>query len=123
MGVLAPDGSNDIKDIISIGDLAMATSGDYHNYFEENGIRYSHTIDPETGRPINHKLVSVTVIMRSCMEADALATAIDVMGPLKGYEFAVKNSIPVYMIVKEGDKYKDKISPDFLVFQVDNRKN
>lgn len=123
LGVLAPDGSNDVKKIISIGDLAMATSGDYHNYFEEEGIRYSHIIDPVTGSPISHKLVSVTVIMRSCMEADALATAIDVMGPVKGYEFAVKNSIPVYMIVKEGEGYKDKISPDFSIFQVDNQKN
>ncbi|MCK4888606.1 MAG: FAD:protein FMN transferase, partial [Candidatus Aminicenantes bacterium] len=123
LGVLAPDGSNDVKEIISIGDLAMATSGDYHNYFEENGIRYSHTIDPVTGRPITHKLVSVTVIMKSCMEADALATAINVMGPVRGYEFAVKNSIPVYMIVKEGEGYKDKMSPSFSDFPVDNRKN
>ncbi len=123
LGVLAPDGSNDVKEIIAIGDLAMATSGDYHNYFEENGIRYSHTIDPVTGRPIAHKLVSVTVIMKSCMEADALATAIDVLGPVRGYEFAVKNSIPVYMIVKEGEVYKDKMTQAFSIFPVDNRKN
>jgi len=123
LGVLAPDGSNDVKKIIAIGDLAMATSGDYHNYFEEKGVRYSHIIDPVTGRPITHKLVSVTVIMRSCMEADALATAIDVMGPIRGYEFAVKNSIPVYMIVKEGEGYKEKITPAFSIFPVDNRKN
>lgn len=123
LGVLAPDGSKDVKKVISIGDLAMATSGDYHNYFEEEGIRYSHTIDPVTGRPITHNLVSVTVIMKSCMEADALATAINVMGPALGYEFAVKNSIPVYMIVKEGEGYKDKMSPDFSIFPVNNRKN
>lgn len=84
LGVLAPDGSNSIKKIISIGDKAMATSGDYHNYFEENGVRYSHIIDPETGNPIAHKLVSVTVVMNNCMEADALATGITVMGPEKG---------------------------------------
>ncbi len=116
LGILSPDGSNEVKKIISISNLAMATSGDYHNYFEEKGVRYSHTIDPDTGRPITHKLVSVTVIMKSCMEADALATAINVMGPIKGYKFAVKNSIPIYMIVKEGNGYIEKMNPLFSKF-------
>ncbi len=123
LGVLAPDGSNSIEKIISIGDLAMATSGDYHNYFEEGGVRYSHTIDPETGYPITHKLVSVTVVRSSCMEADALATAIDVMGPSKGYNFALKNSIPVYMIIKEGKGYRNRMSPAFEQFPIDIRKD
>ncbi|MEN8222483.1 MAG: FAD:protein FMN transferase [Acidobacteriota bacterium] len=123
LGVLSPDGSNSIKKIITIGDKAMATSGDYHNYFEDEGVRYSHIIDPVTGHPITHKLVSVTVIMDNCMEADALATGITVMGPENGYEFAVQNSIPVYMIVKDGDGYKDKMTPSFKPFQVDSRDN
>jgi len=123
LGVLSPDGLNSIKKIIKIGDKAMATSGDYHNYFEKKGVRYSHIIDPETGRPIAHKLVSVTVIMDNCMEADALATGITVMGPEKGYEFAVKNSIPIYMIVSDGEGYKDIITPSFRSFQVDTRDN
>ena len=72
-----------------IGDNAIATSGDYRNYFEFDGIRYSHTIDPSTGKPINHKLVSVTVIDKSSMVADGLATAITVLGPEKGLEFAI----------------------------------
>ena len=123
LGVLSPDGLNTIKKIITIGDKAMATSGDYHNYFEEEGVRYSHIIDPETGRPITHKLVSVTVIMDNCMEADALATGITVMGPVKGYDFAVKNSIPIYMIVKDGEGYKDIMTPSFNSFPVDSRNN
>jgi len=123
LGILAPDGSNEVKKIIAIGDLAMATSGDYHNYFEEKGIRYSHTINPDTGTPITHKLVSVTIIMKSCMEADALATAINVMGPEKGYEFAVKNLIPLYMIVKKGKGFKEKMSPAFSNFHVNRQRN
>ncbi len=119
LGVLSPDGSESINSIISIGDLAMATSGDYHNYFEEDGVRYSHTIDPETGRPIIHKLVSVSVVHKSCMEADALATAIDVMGPQKGYEFALSHSLPVYMIIREGKVYKEKMTPEFSVFPIE----
>ncbi len=123
LGVLSPDGLNTIKKIITIGDKAMATSGDYHNYFEEEGIRYSHIIDPETGRPITHNLVSVTVIMDNCMEADALATGITVMGPVKGYDFAVKNSIPIYMIIKDGEGYKEIMTPLFSFFPVDSRDN
>ncbi len=123
LGVLSPDGSNSIKKIITIGDKAMATSGDYHNYFEDKGVRYSHIIDPETGHPISHKLVSVTVIMDNCMEADALATGITVMGPERGYEFAVKNSIPIYMIVKDGEGYRDIMTPSFSSFPVDSRDN
>lgn len=123
LGVLSPDGSNSIKKIIRIGDKAMATSGDYHNYFEEEGVRYSHIIDPGTGRPITHKLVSVTVIMDNCIEADALATGITVMGPDNGYNFAEKNSIPIYMIVSDGEGYKDIMTPSFRKFLIDTREN
>lgn len=70
-----------IAKVLEISNYSVATSGDYFNYFEENGIRYSHTIDPKTGKPITHKLASVTVIHQNCENADAYATAIDVLGP------------------------------------------
>lgn len=89
-------------------DIAMATSGDYRNYFEQEGVRYSHTIDPRTGRPITHQLASVTVISSTCMLADAYATAIMVLGPTKGMEFANKNNIAIFMIIKEGDKFTER---------------
>lgn len=60
--------------------MAIATSGDYRNYFEENGVRYSHIINPKTGNPISNKVVSVTVLNSSCMTADGLSTGLMVLG-------------------------------------------
>ncbi|MDZ7764196.1 MAG: FAD:protein FMN transferase [Melioribacteraceae bacterium] len=80
IGVSEADHSGGINKVLELSNLAMATSGDYWNYFEEEGIRYSHTIDPTTGRPITHKLASVTVIDSTCLRADGLATGIFVNG-------------------------------------------
>ena len=63
---------------------AMATSGDYRINFVVDGKRYSHTIDPRTGKPVEHDLASVSVVADSCMKADAWATAINVLGPDQG---------------------------------------
>jgi thiamine biosynthesis lipoprotein len=98
---------------IALTDLAMATSGDYRNYFERDGRRYSHTIDPRTGRPIEHQLASVTVIDKTCMTADALATAIMVLGPVDGYNFAVEQELAAYFIVRDGGRFIDKPTPRF----------
>jgi len=99
-----------IQDIIEPGDMAVATSGDYRNYFERDGIRYSHIINPETGNPIHHKVVSVTVIDASSMTADGLATGLMVLGEEKGMEIAEQNNIPVFMIVKTQDGFKEMAS-------------
>lgn len=88
------------QQIISLKDISVATSGDYHNYFEENGVRYSHTIDPKTGRPVTHRLASVTVLHESAMMADGLATAIMVLGEEKGLLFAEQKELQVYMIIR-----------------------
>lgn len=101
IGIADPDLPGEINEVVSLKDMAMATSGDYWNYFEEDGIRYSHTIDSRTGKPITHKLASVTVLNESCMIADAYATAINVMGPEKGFEFAEKMKLPAYFIVRD----------------------
>ncbi|TWU45746.1 Thiamine biosynthesis lipoprotein ApbE precursor [Novipirellula aureliae] len=77
---------------------AMATSGDYQNYFEVDGKRYSHTIDPRTGRPVEHGLASVSVISDTCMKADAWATAIDVLGMKDGLRAAQEQSLDVFLI-------------------------
>jgi thiamine biosynthesis lipoprotein len=108
-----PAGNSPYQKVIHLMDLAMATSGDYFNYFEKDGVRYSHTIDPTTGKPITHKLASVTVIHKSCMTADAMATAIDVLGPEKGYELAVKENLPVFMIVRGEHGFIEKMTPRF----------
>lgn len=102
-----------IQEIIEPGDLAIATSGDYRNYFEQDGIRYSHIINPETGKPINHKVVSVTVLDASSMTADGLATGLMVLGEEKGMEVAEQQQIPVFMIVKTDDGFKEIASTAF----------
>jgi thiamine biosynthesis lipoprotein len=99
--------------IFSPGENGMATSGDYRNYFEENGERFSHTIDPATSKPIKHKLASVTVLHPSAMSADALATAINVMGPVKGIEFAEKHKLAVYILIKTEDGFAEVLSSEF----------
>jgi thiamine biosynthesis lipoprotein len=106
-------GERAVQNIISIGNNAIATSGDYRNYYEQDGIRYSHLIEPNTGKPITHNLVSVTVVHSSSMTADGLATALNVMGAERAKALAVKNNIAVFMIVKEGDEFVEYASPAF----------
>ncbi|UCH98600.1 MAG: FAD:protein FMN transferase [Candidatus Aminicenantes bacterium] len=108
-----PRGSSPYQKIIQLKDTSMATSGDYFNYFEKDGVRYSHTIDPTTGKPITHKLASVTVIHESCMIADAMATAINVMGPGKGYELALKENLAVFMIVRGKSGFLENMTSRF----------
>lgn len=72
--------SNDIEQVIQITQLAMATSGNYRNYYEKDGKKYAHTIDPHTGYPVQHSILSSTVLAKSCATADAYATAFMVLG-------------------------------------------
>ncbi len=116
IGISSPDAQTAIQRIIRIGNNGVATSGDYRNYFEENGVRYSHTIDPATGRPITHRLASVTVIHPSCMTADAFATAIDVLGPEKGMALAERERLPVFMIVKSSHGFEEIMNSAFKPF-------
>lgn len=94
--------------IIDISGLAVATSGSYRNYFSEDGADYSHAINYRTGQPIRHTLASVSVIdSKSCMFADSMATALMVMGPVKGMEFAEKQGLAAFFIYKlDGQKQK-----------------
>ncbi len=108
-----PHGGSPYQKIIRLKDASMATSGDYFNYFEKDGVRYSHTIDPTTGKPITHKLASVTVIHESCMTADAMATAINVLGPEKGYQLAIKENLAVFMIVRGAKGFLENMTSRF----------
>jgi thiamine biosynthesis lipoprotein len=96
--------------------MGLATSGDYRNYFEQNGIRYSHTIDPQTGRPITHTLTSVTVLDKSAARADALATALLVLGPERGLQLADRLNLPVYFIVRDGNSFRGFATKTFKKF-------
>jgi thiamine biosynthesis lipoprotein len=93
---------------------AMATSGDYRNYFEQDGRRYSHEIDPTSGFPIDHRLCSVTVVAADCMQADALATALIVLGPERARALAQAQRLAAYFIEREADGgLRDRMTPAF----------
>jgi len=93
--------------ILALRDGAMATSGDYRNFFEQDGKRYSHTIDPKTGRPVTHRLASVTVLAARTARADALATAFLVLGPQAGFDLAESLRTPALFIVRTPEGYSE----------------
>ena len=96
---------------LEIGDVSVATSGDYRNYFELNGQRYSHSIDPRTGYPVRHELVSVTVVHRSTALADAWATALSILGPEAALETARRERLAVYLISREEEGFLVQKTP------------
>ena len=98
--------SQTIELIIPVSDLGMATSGDCRNFFEQDGIRYSHLIDPTTGRPITHRATSVTVLAENAMMATALATALLVVGDKQGLEIAEANDIAAFFIWRGDDGFE-----------------
>lgn len=99
-----------IQKVLPVTDISMATSGDYRNFFEIDNVRFSHTIDPRSGRPIKHKLASVTVLSDTAMKADALATALMVLGPVQGYAWVETKNIAALFIIKTEDGFVEKIS-------------
>ena len=102
-----------VQRIVPVTDAAIATSGDYRNYFERDGKRYSHTIDPRTGYPVDHNLASVTVIADTGARADALATAFMVMGTEPALRYAEQRGIAILTLSKEGDRFTEAWSPAF----------
>jgi len=91
---------------LSVTNMAIATSGDYRNYFENNGQRYSHTIDPRSGYPVQDTLVSVTVVHASAMLADAWATALMAMGLSRATAVANEEGLAVYFIEADAQALK-----------------
>ncbi|MGM0666237.1 MAG: FAD:protein FMN transferase [Bacteroidota bacterium] len=89
---------------IKLVDKALATSGNYRKFFIEDGVKYSHTIDPKTGYPVRHKLLSATVITNDCMTADALATACMVMGLEKAREMILgMEEVDAYLVYSDDE--------------------
>lgn len=107
-----------VNKIVAMDQHAMATSGDYRNYYESDGQRYSHTIDPSTGKPITNRLASVTVIAEDSMTADALATAFTVMGFDRARALATQENIPAYFIVRGESGFEVHETPAFSSFVV-----
>ena len=95
-------------------DLALATSGDYRNYYEVDGRRLSHTIDPRTGRPVTHGLASASVLDPLCVRADALATALEVLGPEEGFARAVEHGWAALLVERRPDgTLRERETPAF----------
>ena len=97
---------------LSLHDSAMATSGDYRNFFEKDGQRFSHTINPRTGKPVTHDLASVTVVSASCMEADAWATGLMVLGPDDGYELAAREKLAALFVTRSPNGLQQKVTAE-----------
>jgi thiamine biosynthesis lipoprotein len=114
-----PVNVDSLNNIVSISKYSIATSGDYMNFVETDSVRFSHTIDPRTGMPVTHNLVSVTVIHSSCTLADAYATAISVLGSEPGSSFAKQLDLPVFMIVEENNSFAVNFNKSFQNF-IDN---
>ena len=105
VGIERPEASasKTIEEVITLRDKAMATSGNYRNFVTVDGLRVTHIIDPRRGQPVSHGLGSVSVLASTCMEADALATALYVLGPEDGLEWANKNGVAaLFLTVNEG---------------------
>ena len=106
--------------VLAVGDRALATSGDYRNFYEEQGERISHTIDPRQRRPIRHSLASVSVLHESATWADALATALTVMGPEQGVAWAEQRGLAALFLVRDEDAgFREVATPAFRELRAD----
>jgi thiamine biosynthesis lipoprotein len=99
--------------VVELEDAALATSGDYRNFFEAGGRRFSHEIDPRTGRPIAHALASVSVLAADCMRADAWATALIVLGPDEAFQVAVEERLDVLLLIRTPTSFEERATPGF----------
>lgn len=122
IGIERPDAaSQSIEEIVDVSGLGMATSGDYRNYFEHDGIRYSHIIDGTTGRPITHGTASVTVLAPDAMMADGWATALLALGQERGLKVAETEGLAVLFIARRLDSgetgFETSVSSHFAKLQ------
>ena len=111
-------GRRAVQRIVGLDAGAIATSGSYRNFFESDGWRYSHIIDPRTGEPVRHRLASVTVIAPSAMRADGLSTALMVLGPDAGWELARREKLAALFIVEDGNGFTEVGSSEFERYRV-----
>lgn len=95
---------------VALHGLSIATSGDYRRTFEHDGKQYSHTLDPRTGRPIENRTASVTLLHRCCMRADAWATALSVLGP-EGMAIAEREGLAAHMVARTDSGFEEYLSP------------
>ncbi len=119
LGIERPDSSGGVvQDVVLVQDQALATSGDYRNYYEQDGVRVSHTIDPRTGRPISHALASVSVLHRTAALADGWATALTVLGPDEGLALALELELAALFLVRTASgQFEERSTPAFAALR------
>jgi len=114
IAIETPDrGGRSVQTIIGLTNTSLATSGDYRNYFEHDGRFYSHTIDPRSGHPVEHNAASVTVLAKPAALADAMATALLVLGPDDGMAFAESNDLSAYVLSRANGRIEERMSSRF----------
>ena len=96
---------------VALHGLSIATSGDYRRFMEHGGRRYAHTLDPRNGRPVEHGVRSVSVIARECMDADALCSALTVLGPAEGPQFAQAYGVAAQFVLDAGGETVEILTP------------
>lgn len=122
IGVTKPNLNNEgaqseLQEILSVTDICMATSGNYRNFYYEGTERRSHTIDPRTGCPVQHSLLSATVVSPSCMRSDALATACMVVGAEEAMQMIARaQDAACYLIIAKNDSLSTLTSPNWEDF-------
>ncbi len=122
IGITKPNLNNEgaqeeLQEILAVSDICMATSGNYRNYYYADGERRSHTIDPRTGYPVQHSLLSATVVSSTCMRADALATACMVLGAEDAFTMIARaEDAACYFIVAQNDSLVTIMSPNWEEF-------
>ena len=99
--------------IIPVDGYGVSTSGDYRNYFEQGGRRYSHTFDARTGAPVSHTLASVTVIHPSALMADGLSTLLLILGPERGWDYAEKHDVGAFFVIRADTGFVTRSSHAF----------
>ncbi|MBV7486785.1 FAD:protein FMN transferase [Bordetella sp. BOR01] len=113
VAIEVPDGSDDHALALPLQDRSIATSGDYRRYRHGAAGRYAHTVDPRTGHPVDNGVASVTIVHKSCMQADALATALTVLGARDGLAYAHRHGLAALFIVRAGQQLRLAASDAF----------
>lgn len=110
------DQENAVQAVVDLQGYSISTSGSYRNYFEQDGKRYSHVIDPRTGYPINHMLVSATVIAKTALEAEGWDTGLMVLGAEKALKVAEQHGLAVYLIAETNNGFEAVMTSQFKAF-------
>ncbi|MEN4921862.1 FAD:protein FMN transferase, partial [Achromobacter spanius] len=113
VAIEVPDASDDHALALPLNDCSIATSGDYRRHAGTGDARYAHTIDPRPGHPVRNPVASVTVVHAGCMQADALATALTVLGEADGLAYARRHELAALFILRERDAWRVAATPAF----------